>query len=373
MLLTSKKKCVGCAVCSYVCPKKCIVMKKNREHFIEPQIKKTECVNCDLCNKCCPVYEKKIEKDKPECYIAQLKDKEKLKECASGGAFLGIAEHIIELGGKVFGVAYDENKLKYKMIETKKELISILNSKYFQCELSSDIYRKIDECSKHSVVFVSGTPCMISAIKNIPNLNIQNVIFLEILCQGVPNDFVVNKYNEEKERVFGKKINNHIFRSKDKYVGRNYLNKYIFDDGTIRYYIGEEDALSLSFQRQIFLRNSCYSCNYSGKERVADFTVGDYWNIDYCNKNIDLKDGISVILCNTERAKLLMEKIDKFNLVKIDANKALYDNVPYNGSVKKPLVRKISFIMLNIGVKPSYISKILCIKYYLKKLIRRNK
>ena len=41
-----------------------------------------------------------------------------------------------------------------------------------------------------------------------------------------------------------------------------------------------------------------------------------------------------------------MEKIDKFNLVKIDANKALYDNVPYNGSVKKPLVRKLSFITL---------------------------
>ena len=88
-------------------------MKKNREHFIEPQIKKTECVNCDLCNKCCPVYEKKIEKDKPECYIAQLKDKEKLKE---------VSKNAREMLGKSWdGIAKDTYELYLKEIE-KKEL-----------------------------------------------------------------------------------------------------------------------------------------------------------------------------------------------------------------------------------------------------------
>ena len=372
MLKTDMKQCTGCAVCSYICPQKCIKMKKDREHFIVPIVDKKECVNCDLCNKICPVNNKKIENSTHDCYIAQLKNKDKLKECASGGAFLGIAEYIIELNGKVFGVSYNNNKLDYEMVDTKEELYKILNSKYFQCELSKDNYKQIVKCSENSIILVSGTPCMISAIKNIPKLKANNVYFLEILCKGVPNDFVVKKYDEEKEKIFGKKIDKHIFRSKDKYVGKNYLNKYILEDGTTKYYIGEEDSLSLSFQRQIFLRNSCYDCKYSGKERVADFTVGDYWKNDCNNENIDLKKGISVILCNTEKSASLMRKINKFYLENIDVDKALQDNLPYNKSVKKPLARKLSFKMLNIGIKPSYISKILCFKYYLKKFIRRK-
>lgn len=61
MLQTSNKKCTGCAVCSYICPQKCIEMKVDDEHFVAPIVNGEKCTNCNLCNKICPINNKKIE------------------------------------------------------------------------------------------------------------------------------------------------------------------------------------------------------------------------------------------------------------------------------------------------------------------------
>jgi len=371
MLQTSRKKCVGCAACSYICPQKCIEMKEDKEHFISPTVNIKKCINCDLCNKICPINYKKIENFEKKCYIAQLKDKNILKECASGGAFYGISQLILNNGGAVFGVCYVKNQLKYIKVTKKKELILLTKSKYFQCELTPENYTELIEESNKNTILVSGTPCQISAMKNIPKLNKENTIFLEILCQGVPNDFVIKKYDSEKEKKFNKKIVNHIFRAKDKYVGKNYLNKYVFNDGSLKYYIGEEDPLSLTFQRQMFLRESCYKCEYSQEKRVADFTVGDYWEDDIKNKNIVLKDGVSIILCNTEKAQKFLEFIDIFNVEEKNYKDALKNNIPFHKSVKRPFARNYSYKLLELGLKPSIVAKIICYKYYLKRIIKK--
>ena len=265
----------------------------------------------------------------------------------------------------------DKNQLKYIKVTKKEELILLTKSKYFQCELTTENYTELIEESNKNTILVSGTPCQISAMKNIPKLNKENTIFLEILCQGVPNDFVIKKYDSEKEKKFNKKIVKHIFRSKDKYVGKNYLNKYMFNDGSLKYYIGEEDPLSLTFQRQMFLRESCYKCEYSQEQRVADFTVGDYWEDDIKNKNIVLENGVSIILCNTEKAQKFLKFIDIFNVEERDYKKALKNNIPFHRSVKRPFARNYSYKLLELGLKPSIVAKIICYKYYMKRIIKK--
>ena len=80
MLQTSNKKCTGCAVCSYICPQKCIEMKVDDEHFVAPIVNGEKCTNCNLCNKICPINNKKIEHMEKKCYVGQLKDENKLKK-----------------------------------------------------------------------------------------------------------------------------------------------------------------------------------------------------------------------------------------------------------------------------------------------------
>lgn len=374
LLKTKYNECTGCGLCSYACPKKCINMIKDKEGFLCPQVDSKKCINCDLCNKVCPVYNKNVNGDKKSYYLIQLKDEKVLKSCASGGAFYGIAEYFLKNNGIVYGVSTNsKNELQYKKVEKISNLLDLVGSKYYQCNIDKDVYADIIKETQNRIVLVSGTPCQISAIKNSLKINLENLYTFEILCQGVPNDFVIKKYYNELEKKKNQKIEKHIFRSKDKYVGRNYLNKYVFSNNEIEYLVGESDPLSLSFQRQIFLRESCYNCKYACEERVGDFVSGDYWEKDILNKNIKIENGVSALLCNSNKADILLNKIDAFNIEE-NRNESIFSkNIPFHRSVKRPIVRSFSYKLLKSKLSPSTVTKICCYKYYLKKIIKGEK
>ena len=370
MLKCKKINCTGCGVCSYSCPKNAIKMLENDEGFLYPKINKKLCIECDVCNLVCPVMIRKSENSNNKCFAVQLSDSKILKKCASGGAFWGIANTVIQKNGTVFGVEDCCGKLNYLKVNTINALEKLTGSKYYQCTLTADDYQEIKEASKIGLTLVSGTPCMVSAIKNMREINLENLITFEILCQGVPSKTVIQKFYHEKEKQSNKKIKKHYFRSKDKYIGRNYLNRYDYDNGEIEYLVGEDDPLSLSFQRQIFLRESCYRCKYSNEERVADFTAGDLWNYDL--KIIDIRKGCSVLLCNSQKSLKLLYDSNDFIFEEIDSIKALENNIPYHFSVKRPYSRNYSYKLLK-KISPLFTTKICCYKYYIKKIFLRGK
>lgn len=161
---------------------------------------------------------------------------------------------------------------------------------------------------------------------------------------------------------YGSPVQNHVFRSKDRYIGRNYLNRYEFKNGKVVYLIGEEDPLSLSFQRQIFLRESCYSCQYANEARTADFTAGDLWKTDV--NGLDIERGCSVLLCNTSKAKCFLDETKVFLIGKINFKTALEHNIPYHHPVKRPKCRDWSYKLLCSGsTQNSYNSLLLEILY----------
>ena len=373
MLECKIKNCTGCGICSYICPKGAIQMIENSEGFKYPKVDKSKCIDCNLCNQICPALNKKNEDKNKNCYAVQIKDKS-LNDVASGGAFTAIARYVLKNNGVVFGVSKSDIdvSLKYIMIDKEKELYKIMGSKYYQCNINKKNIEDIIKQTKNKLTLVSGNPCLISAIKNLKNINFKNLITVEILCQGVPSEKVVKKFYHEKENKTNKKIINHNFRSKDKYVGQNYLNKYTYDDGKIEYFIGEEDSLSLTFQRQIFLRESCYNCKYANENRIADFTIGDLWN-NKLVEDVDFKKGVSVLICNNDKANNIIRKIENCYIKKIDLEEALKNNIPYHHPVKRPMARNISYKLLNTNLKPSKIAKICCIKYYIKKIIKGGK
>lgn len=373
MLECEYKNCTGCGGCEFVCPKKAITMKENLEGFQYPVLNEELCVDCDLCNKVCPSINKRTLSEDKVCYAAQLINQDLLKLSASGGAFMGIAIYILKRGGFVFGVRDNGRTLSYVKIKRVDDLPTITKSKYYQCNINHSIYKEIVQCSEKHQVLVSGTPCMISALLNQKAINQKNIITFEILCQGVPSSKVIGRFYDEKEQQEKSKIIAHNFRSKERYVGRNYLNTYEFENGHIISYVGEEDDLSLSFQRQIFLRESCYVCQYANEHRVADFTGGDIWNYSFQNKDINLKNGCSVLLCNTDKAKKIIVECDELFIEAIDEQVALADNRPYHQSVSRPLARNYSYKLLNSKMSPKNITHLCCTKYYIKKILMGRK
>ena len=90
--------CCGCRACEQACTHKALSFEEDKEGFIYPVLNSSLCVNCGLCAKVCPMmtpnealYEEGL------AYVAQNIDSEELKTSSSGGAFIAIAKHIINL------------------------------------------------------------------------------------------------------------------------------------------------------------------------------------------------------------------------------------------------------------------------------------
>lgn len=376
MLLYKKENCSGCGVCALKCPKKCINMERDTEGFIIPVIDKEKCINCGICEKICPFnnYNKYVNKDiNRACYAIQLKDKNILNKCASGGAFAGLALEIIKNNGVVVGACEDElNNLHFEIVKEEKDIQKILGSKYYQCELNEDVFRKIREMAKEKVVLFGGTPCQVAAVKAVTNKSIQNnIITVDIICQGVPSKKCVESFRKAKEKRKDIKIKKHSFRSKDKYLYKNYLAKYEFADGSVEYIEGDNDLFCSSFQRQIMLRESCYNCKFAQEKRTGDITLGDIWDFDETdNFNIDKTKGVSVAVCNTQNGKEYIEKNEEFLKQMIEEQVALRNNIPFHRPVKRPGSRSVSYKLLDI-IGPKATLNICCPKYVIKKVLKR--
>lgn len=371
----SNKNCTGCGLCAFLCPAKCIKMRENIEGFRYPIIDKNKCINCGLCKKKCPLKMQLFTNKNARTFVFQTKDKKELLNCASGGVFYSIATSIINKGGSVVGVRTNKDlSIDFSLISQKEGIHDLLNSKYFQCELKDTLYLKIKEVIKKNVVLFSGTPCQVAAVVKYfeKDNNRSNLITLEILCQGVPSYKAVKYFYNYYEKKEKSKLVEHKFRSKLKYVGRNYFSEYKFKNETTKSFVGEDDILTLSFQRNLFLRNSCYHCYFANSRRVADFTCGDIWEI---NKNtiIDIKKGASVVRCNNDRAVSLLYELDNCCFYEIDEIDALKDNIPFNRSVKKPFFRYFSYKLLNTKIPIKIIVILGAWKYYLKKIVRGYK
>ena len=170
MLNCKKENCTGCGVCAYSCPKSAINMVESVEGFLYPKVDRSLCVDCNLCNKVCPSLKKPSIGDFADCYAVQLINKTTLRHCASGGAFYGIAQTVLEQNGAIFGVVDFGTELRYQKATSLKELDELTGSKYFQCAISEKAYGEIIESTQKGLTLVSGTPCMVAAIRNLQRI-----------------------------------------------------------------------------------------------------------------------------------------------------------------------------------------------------------
>ena len=64
----------------------------------------------------------------------------------------------------------------------------------------------------------------------------------------------------------------------------------------------------------LYLRPSCYECQYKTLPRYSDITLGDFWGIEKIKKHLDQDKGTSIFMINTNKGKEVFEKI-KENLI----------------------------------------------------------
>lgn len=305
-------QCTGCFLCQDVCNKKAIRIVLNEDGYYRPTIIEELCIDCGVCSKKCPAINdiRSSSHLEPRAYAAWNSNEDALKESSSGGLAYMLGEAFIKNSGVVYGVKWTEGKPIFGKAETIEQLADFRGSKYLQ-PIATGIYNEVKESIQHgqSVLFF-GLPCHIRALKN--HVTSNKLITVDILCAGIPSLLLWNGYCKWK---FGEKqITKVNFRSKE--CG--------WRTSTVKCYSGEKVLLSevnyknrffLGFNSTLFYNEACYNCRFNTLPRLGDITLGDYWGAP---KDLDNKDGVSIVLANTKVGQDLITTLNVKDLVIYD-------------------------------------------------------
>ena len=288
-------------------------MLPNHEGFLHPVVNAEKCVECGACERACPgLLVAKNEQTQPQAFIVQHKDDVVRYQSTSGGAFTAIAEELIRRGGVVFGAAMtDDLTVKHGFVSDIEGLAKFRNSKYVQSEIGDSFSVAKKFLNEGRYVCFSGTPCQINGLYKYLGKDYDNLIAVDVVCKSVPSPLVFKKYVEYKKNNEGA-ISDVVFR--DKKRGFLYC--------TMAHYLSHEDRKAAKdiYRRgsesdewlRMFLsgkisRRSCMTCPYQTAQRVADFTLGDIWEIG--DARLDDNKGTTLVHVWTKKGTEFLNSI----------------------------------------------------------------
>lgn len=319
--ISDKTKCCGCTACANGCPKNCISMQYDEEGFLYPIVDITLCVNCGLCEKVCSqLSEHKGERTDHVEYIACQNTNESVRKAStSGGTFGLLAEQVITSGGTIWAAGFDDVAIVvHKEAKKVDELDDLYGSKYVQSDLK-DTFKKIKQelsTSEKTVLFV-GTPCQVEGLLYyLGKKEKEHLLTVDLVCYGVPSPGLYKEWIQGIAKKHGSKVSRVYFRDKKYgYAGVNV--KVLLNDGQELEDIVEVKTYTKTMFSKIGLRPSCYDCVYRGRNKLSDFTIGDFWQISDYSKNMDDDKGTSIVQVNTQKAADFLNDINLKKIKKI--------------------------------------------------------
>lgn len=340
--IKEKEKCCGCTACASACPVRCITMEADQEGFLYPHIDSEACIGCNRCERVCPIVSPVEEA--PLCqhaYVLQAEDCSMLRDSTSGGAFSLLARQVIDEGGYVYGVGYDEHGMPtHKCGSSEADIAEMRGSKYVQSALSgvfNDIHQKLDRGDR---VLFTGLPCQVEGLLAFLGSRPEGLVTVDLVCHSVGSPLVYSLYRS----VLGK---DGFVRFKDKRpYGYQYSQISVSDvSGRVLYRAGvESDVYMRSFFSNMNVRPSCYSCAFKKRFRQSDITIWDCYNAHSFCGEINDDRGASSVLCHTKLGVHLIQSIKNDAILQaVDADDLLRKEWAFTKSVKRPEARDAFF------------------------------
>lgn len=326
--IKNKQDCCGCTACASICPKQCIIMKRDSEGFMYPSIDKAKCIECNLCERKCPVLgrektfaspevdkaetnRKAVEQTKkqPETYVCFLKDDKIREQSTSGGMFTALAQYVIEQGGAVCGVVLDECQNVFHTIADSESILARMRgSKYVQSN-QTGIYPQIHELLRQgTTVLYTGTPCQVVGLKSYLGHEYEKLITADVVCHGVGSPFYWEKYVQYMSQKMKSKIKEVRFREKT-YGYNSACMAVYFENGKSTHRGHDDDLYWTAFSKNYIYRPSCYACAFKSVNHAVDFTIGDFWDSVKLPEKYKAANGCSLVLCHSNTAIEFLNKI----------------------------------------------------------------
>lgn len=349
IVLAESNRCTGCAACASACPTNSITMKEDRCGFLQPKIEKKTCISCHLCEKTCPIINKETFRAGEEtvAYAAINKDETIRAKSSSGGVFYALAKWTIERGGVVFGVRFDDKwEAMHDYSETLEGIIPFLGSKYVQSRIG-DTYKQTKKFLEQGRwVLFSGTPCQLAGLRAFLGKEYEKLIQVDLICHGVPSPSVWCSYL--KDYFTEGKIQSINFRDK-KQGWLNCQNVITTNTAVIRENMMDNPYFR-GFLKNVYLRKSCYDCQFRTYHRNSDITLGDYWGANkLCPQMFDDK-GTSIVFTHAVKGeKILSELKDEVELLEQTRDSATKHNSCMDRENPKEIKRHRFFFVFGLS------------------------
>ncbi len=330
MQICKSSDCTGCFACVNKCPKGCITMQEDVIGHIYPTIDDDVCINCGACVRVCPANSPVTFNTPSNTYAAYALDEDERRTSSSGGAAAEFSKAVILNGGVVYGCSsVFENELHHIRVETLEELTHLKGSKYVQSHIN-DAYKRVEEdlCADRVVLFI-GTPCQVAGLKNFLCKEFLHLITVDLICHGVPSQRLLTDHlNVHTKPPFLVK-----FRDESGYA----LNVFNLKDFRKLYSMPHtKDLYFTGFCKNLFFRDSCYTCKYAKGERCSDITLGDFWGLGKAEPfNGTKKNGVSAILINTEKGGEFLQRLSSKLFLE---ERTLKEAINGNSQLKRPVI-----------------------------------
>lgn len=308
-------ECIGCTACVHSCPKDAISIKKNNEGFLCADIDEKKCINCGICHNVCPTQQGTGEESfiYKEAYACYLKNTDIQNKSTSGGIFYSVAKSVLEKGGKVYGVAIDENLcVKHILVEKEEDLGKLQGSKYVQSELGNSFAEIKASLERNEYVLFSGTGCQVAGLRNYLKKDYENLVTVDLICHGIPSPGLFEDYIKYLGKKYRGRILSYKFRQKNPMRAQSYDTKITIKKGNKaveKTVSGDDDPFTINYLKNSLQNKECYKCRFASLRRSADITLGDYWGIEEVHPGFSDGNSISLVLLNTDKALTVWEDI----------------------------------------------------------------
>lgn len=234
-----------------------------------------------------------------------------LTRSSSGGAFMAIAKWFFRNypDGFVYGVTMNGTSAVYDVASSYEDCARFQGSKYIFAKpkmIFEDIFNKLQ--NDKAVLFV-GTPCLVYALKNSlerKNLRTDQLFTIDLICHGTGDASFWKDYVNYIEKKYSSKIKEYYFRDK-KQSWSGYPVRIVFENGKEIVDNYESRIFIRAYLKQLCMRKSCYECKFKTKDRLGEWTLGDFWGIEKSGIDIPIKDGVSLIILNSDKGKAFIE------------------------------------------------------------------
>lgn len=341
MNISSFHQCANCGACYNICPQKAITINDDGL-FYKPSVNSASCVDCSLCIDVCPVNQKHQNNKSIFACGGWHKDPNVVRQSSSGGVFYGLAQSVISRGGVVFSAAYSNDFKTVNFVSSDEHpLGKMLKSKYVESLVGISFQNVKKALINNRLVLFCGTPCQVAGLHRYLGKSYDCLLTCDFACGGLPSHKIYQNHLETLEKKYQSKAQSVDFRPKT-HGWKRYAIQIKFQNGKKYLRLGTEDPYLKSFlYGKMTVRDYCMDCKFS-ECHYSDITIADFWLHDKISA-LRHEDGISLILCNTQKGKLAIDFLhDDYFFSELELEKASYNNHMQISETKKE--KRIAFL-----------------------------